>query len=361
MEGNNPHIVQIGPAVQGKGGIASVIRNILDYPLARHYRITTVPTVESKPDLPLFHIALRSLRRMAKAGDIDLAHVHMASKGSFLRKSIIINMLARHKVSVLVHMHGGNFRRFFDSLGGLGRRYCLRVFSKVHTVVALSEDWVPFFKDQLLVKRICVIPNSVMPPPQVTPDKEKAQPVRFLFLGRLSRHKGIWDLLAAADLLYREHPQAEFHLTLAGDGALEECRAYVAEHGLDDIVSIPGWLSGDNKDALLRNAHVIALPSYAEGCPMALLEGMSFGMSALGSTIPSIAAVVRNEVEGYLVPVDDPQALAAAMLQLVEQDEHRHAMAEKARERVEKHFSPGVISDRLEAVYQTILEDGAKK
>lgn len=101
---------------------------------------------------------------------------------------------------------------------------------------------------------------------------------------------------------------------MAGDGEVEQVRARVAERGLEDRVAVLGWVDGEKKLELLRNAAAVVLPSYHEGLPMAILEGMAAGKAIISTTVGAIPEVVTGG-NGTLVEPGDVIALAQALLQ----------------------------------------------
>lgn len=355
MTPTKARVVQIGPAREGQGGISTVIGNILEYPGMEHYEMTHVISVYTKMDWGVFRAGRAKVKTLAKQGEIDLAHVHMAQRGSFLRKASIIRLLHAYGVPTLLHMHGSQFRQYYSGLKGAMRKYCRYIFSLPDCVIALSEDWVPFFTHDLPVKRVEVFPNSVPIPGNVPEDARKGCPVTVLFLGRLGERKGTYDLIEAVRRLRANGYDKEYRLILAGDGEVGQCAALIQRHGLADIVSAPGWIDSHAREEMLRSAHVIALPSYAEGCPMSILEGMSCGLPVLGTAIPSIAAVVRDGLDGFLVDTGDADALGQKLAALIDDGDLRTRMGTSARERIREHFSHPAIAGRLRDIYASML------
>ena len=96
-------------------------------------------------------------------------------------------------------------------------------------------------------------------------------------VGPLGERKGTYDLVEAAALL-PEVARERLTITLAGDGDVDQIREKVHSLGLDDTVTVPGWIGPAERDRLLSEAAIFVLPSYEEGLPMALLEAMAHGV-----------------------------------------------------------------------------------
>jgi glycosyltransferase involved in cell wall biosynthesis len=137
---------------------------------------------------------------------------------------------------------------------------------------------------------------------------------RILFLGCLETRKGVPELIEALGSL-AGHPG--WTAVLAGNGAVEETRAALASHGLADRVTVPGWLDPAGTAAALANADLLVLPSRAENLPMAVIEGCAHGIPAVATAVGSVPDLVVHGETGWLVPVGDAQALAAALAEAI--------------------------------------------
>jgi glycosyltransferase involved in cell wall biosynthesis len=131
-------------------------------------------------------------------------------------------------------------------------------------------------------------------------------------VGRLAEQKGQLVLIdAVARLSGRGVP---FELVLAGDGPMRPLiEKAVRAHGLEGRVRITGWLSNDAVRRHLLDARLMALPSFAEGLPVVLMEALALGRPVVTTTVAGIPELVRAGVNGWLVPAGDPERLADAL------------------------------------------------
>lgn len=106
---------------------------------------------------------------------------------------------------------------------------------------------------------------------------------------------------------------------------------------------------------LLTAAHIVCLPSWAEGCPKVLLEAAAAGRPAVGTDIPGIRSVIQPDETGVLVPVRDPTALAGAIERLVGDPGLRQRLGAAARRRAEAEFGVATIAERVARVYASAL------
>ena len=150
------------------------------------------------------------------------------------------------------------------------------------------------------------------------------------YLRHLGVRKGSYDLISAIAEL---EPAVRdlLHVTLAGDGEVTQVRA--AAEPLGAAVTVRDWAGPAERDELLAAAEVLALPSYDEGLPMALLEAMAAGLVPLTTPVGGIPEAITDGVNGLLIPPGDVPALASAFTRLVEDPALRTALSDGARTR----------------------------
>lgn len=169
-----------------------------------------------------------------------------------------------------------------------------------------------------------VVPNAVpLPPLQPLGDS-------FLYIGRLSREKGLPVLLSAAG-------SADVPVVVAGDGPLAtELRDDTPSH-----VTLLGHVSGEDVDGLIAGSRVVVVPSIGyENAPMSILEAMAAGRAVVASRIGGIPEQMRDGVEGLLVPPGDVSALSNALQRLDDDESLAGQIGQAARRRVASEFTP---------------------
>ena len=192
-----------------------------------------------------------------------------------------------------------------------------------------------------LQKRIWVIPNPVIRPGVAAPVREPWP--RILDVGRLNPQKGFDLLLEAFARVRPEFP--EWRLDILGEGderpALE---AQVAQLGLEASCR----LLGRRRDVLaqMRGAEVFVLSSRFEGFPNVLAEAMAAGMAVISFDCPTgPAQIIRQGVDGLLVPAADVAALAEAMVKLMGDPALRTSLATRAPEVLERFDEAAVFAE----------------
>jgi glycosyltransferase involved in cell wall biosynthesis len=173
-----------------------------------------------------------------------------------------------------------------------------------------------------------------------------------VMVARLSPEKNAACLLKAARLVANEFPA--FRLEVAGDGrCLPDLRRQAAETGLGETVRFLGEVR--DVPAVLARAAAFVLPSLSEGVSLTLLEAMARGLPVVATAVGGTPEVVADGETGFLVPSDDPAALAARLLDLVRDPALGRRMGLAGRRRVEADFGVRGMLDRYEGIYREVL------
>lgn len=213
-------------------------------------------------------------------------------------------------------------------------------------VVAPSEPLARYARDYvgLPAERVRVVPNGVDVDRFAPGDSAPNEGVHLVWLGVLAPVKRVHLLLDVLDAV------PGTRLTLIGDGPLRaDLERRIAERGLDHRVRLTGMLA--DPAPVLREADLFVLPSGAENLPLALLQAMASGLPVVASRVGGIPDVVREGVEGRLVPADRPDLLISAVTELVAAPDRLPVLGRAARARVAAAYSLAACVDGLVEVY----------
>ena len=276
----------------------------------------------------------------------DVVHVHTSHRFSFYRASFYALFAAYvWRRPVLLHVHGSSFDEFAKT-DDVGVRWLQSVvFRAVDRIVVLSEYWRDVLEDRVPPDKIQVLPNAV-DPGEYDPAFE-TDPPHVVFVSNHVERKGVLELVSAIDALANR--DVDFRATIAGSGPLaHHVEELAARH---DNVDYPGYVSETEKRELLASGSIFVLPTYAEGLPIAMLEGMA-GQNAIVSTnVGSIPEVIETGTNGILIEPGDPEPLAEALETLVRSPEETERMARRNRTLIEEQYSWDRTTEELEALY----------
>ena len=183
--------------------------------------------------------------------------------------------------------------------------------------------------------------------------------LQILFLGDLSRRKGLHDLIRA--LALDPLRSLEWHLSVAGGGnEIGVFREQAQAAGLSNRISFLGWVDRAKTMALLDAADILVLPSYAEGMAMAVLEGMSHGLCIVCTPVGSLKYVIENEATGLLVQPGEVDQLAKALARAVTDPALRERLGSAAARVFAAKFDAAGYPDRTRPIYQAAFAATAR-
>lgn len=172
-------------------------------------------------------------------------------------------------------------------------------------------------------------------------------PIRFLFIGRLLKEKGIHDFLAAAKTVKSIYPQTVFtvlgEIDHANMGALSATELDLLINS--GIIDYPGFVS--NIKEWISNSHVFVLPSYREGVPRSTQEAMAVGRAIITTDVPGCRETVTEGVNGFLVPKWNSDALADKMIYFIEHHEQISRMGIESHKIAIEKFDANKVNQKL--------------
>ncbi len=292
-------VLHVGPS-QSRGGMGAVIQLLVTNPpdgwkpevLASHSDGSMIEVLKA------WWNVRKELKLRLSKGDVDVVHVHTASRWSWRRKVGLIGIAKQANVPVVLSIHSGDFDRHCKERGPQVHRIC----SSLHTVV-LTEQWSeklsPWLGDS------SVIPN---PSPDVPISTERERNA-FLLMGRANPMKGQSVAIEAIRILRKQEIDVTLHLT-----GINHSEPGIIGHG---------WVTGEAKERLMSSCGTLISPSEWEGLSMSIIEAMARGMPVLAS--PASEGVFDEA--GRIVQLD-ATAFSKAMQEMIEGNSwHQMAVA----------------------------------
>jgi len=346
-------VIQLGPSPAAKGGVASVIADLLkEHGKDPDLSVRAIPTTLAREhglatDVLVSAAALGRAFWACLKRPRPVLHLHFTPRGSAFRKGIVVRMARLFGVPCLIHDH--SVEEGYRDAGKFMKFWMRSSLARVNVIVVLSEREKRFL-GSLVNTRVEVVPNGI----ELCEESEQSrrvadEPARFLFVGGQMRRKGVFDLVEAFARLCKDGLTAQ--LTIAGHDDSGEISRRVTEHHLENCVQMPGWVVGDAKKKILQESSVFVLPSHREGMPLAILEAMSFGLPVIVSTVGGIPETVVEGETGLLVEPGDIKGLAEAMKRLALDPGLRRRFGQAGRKRAEERFSLQAAAARLKQIY----------
>ncbi len=349
-------VLVVGPSpTRSKGGMATVIEEIAkDKRLNEDCDIDIYESYIDGNKLKVLAFSVFSFLRFCFAKrNYDIYHIHAASYGSTFRKGWYVRTAKKWGKKVILHIHGAEYMIFFEK--SHRKKRILSILNAADKVIALSNEWKHRFEETFGIKNCVAIENGIdmqRLAPAITDNS--VHPHAFVSLGRLGERKGTYDLIAAIELVKNQVPDIKCYL--AGDGEIDRCKELIKEKKLQDNIIVVGWADFDKKLELLKKSSVVILPSYNEGLPMAILEGMACGKAIISTTVGAIPEVVKKE-NGILVDPGDVKALAEAIKKVCSDGEAVEQVGKKNIELINDKYSIKVMHSKLEQIYLSVMSD----
>ncbi|HEY0791602.1 MAG TPA: glycosyltransferase family 4 protein, partial [Chthoniobacterales bacterium] len=199
--------------------------------------------------------------------------------------------------------------------------------------------------------RPILIPNGVNLAGRPRPPRQLNPSPRLLFVGRLNPQKNLPFLIE----LLGELKHLPWTLDVVGDGQQRLTLADLAERGgIGRRVRFHGWLGRTEVDAMLAGSEILVFPSLVEGLPLALLEGLKFGLALAASDLPPLRELVETGQNGILITPGDRDAWIVRVRDLIN-DPTRVLQMRQAGWALANQFDLERITDRYEAVFADVL------
>jgi glycosyltransferase involved in cell wall biosynthesis len=235
-----------------------------------------------------------------------------------------------------------------------------RLLGKADAMIVVSQSLLPDIVQfgHSVREKAQVIPNAVDPSWFERPALEAVEEERhILFVGRFHVIKGVDILLRAWSLLQRQAPNITLWLVGAGR-ELESLMSLSEQLGISKSVRFKGSKTQAELHTLYRRARVVVLPSRNEGLPRVALEAGACGAICVATRAGGTPEVIQDEITGFLVDPESPEALAQGMLRALRLPEpERQRMSAAAQAHIQQHFRQETIVARYQQVFQSVLHD----
>lgn len=283
----------------------------------------------------------------------DIVHMHIGEAPSAIRKSLFMKLAKLAGKKTVVHFHA------FDTastIEGEHREVYRRLFDDADRVVVLSEMW------KKAVCRTFDIEDKVRvlynPCPEVGDSSvktaEQAPKRVILSAGVVNNRKGYKDLIRAFAMIAPKYP--DWRVMFAGSGEIEKGRALASELGVGERVDFPGWMAGEDKDRVFREATVFCLPSYAEGFPMAVLDAWAYGLPVVATPVGGLPDIVEDGRDVLLFKPGDCQGLAMQLEKIITDAELRKKITLASKNFAKNTFNIKTIGRHLGDIYGELSE-----
>ena len=286
----------------------------------------------------------------ASKRDFDLALLNPSLLNrSFFRDGLFAKQLHRKSIPFIIFFHGWDedFEKKVD------RKYInffLNSFAHAQTIFVLSPEFKEKllewgYKGQIVVETTMIddrlIKNFSLQ--QKLEEKKDSKPIQILFLARLEREKGIFEMIEAFQELHKT--MKNIKLTIAGDGQdFKEVKKLVEAY---NNIHVVGEVEGEEKIKLFKQSDIYCLPSYSEGLPISVLEAISFGLPVVTTKVGGLKYFFQEGKMGKMVESKDSNQLQKALFTLLDNKSLMNKIAQFNFDYGQKYLTNTVTAQRL--------------
>lgn len=306
---------------------------------------------------------------------VDVVYIAIGtSRAGFFRDALMIWFSFLLNKKVVIHLHGGGYKHFFNSSPKWLRKTIQLTMNRVDTFIVLGEllrDQFYFVKD--IEGKIKVVPNG-FPGERVGSGEAKTlsknRSFHILFLSNLHKSKGFIDVLEACSITVKKGSlpikcdicgafvdtiSDEPGDTINKQGFLE----LVSDMNLDGIVDYHGTVRGNKKKEILKRADVFVLPTYYlwEGQPISIIEALAYGLPVITTEYRGIPEQIIDGYNGFFVPPRSPKNISNLIKKLWENPSLYKNMSRNAILHFEKNFTKDAHLNKIIPIIMGLTEN----
>ncbi len=365
-------IIQVTPCFPPNGGgIGSYVYNLSHELLKKEYKISIVlrgkqnrfynyngiKVTELKiPGWPPFNLRTlkRKIEQIVLLEKPDIVHIHHgAMPVPETDKPVLLTAHCCNKELIR------NLHRPIRNLENLYRNTAYPFYVKAESkavksnrLTVVSESLHQEFGRHYNVSS-SVVHNGV-DPSLFKPSKKTKKENMILFTGRLSRGKGLFDLIRVAELLIKTH--CNTRISIAGEGPLKNALIRKLKRRKLSNTKIIPYLSHNKLADVYQRAKVFILPTYYEGMSTSVLEAMACKLPVVSTRIPGMPELVEDGINGYLLSTGNIEGFYSRIVELLDNEEKQRQFGEAGRRKVISKFLWPHVADLITAQYNLLLE-----
>jgi glycosyltransferase involved in cell wall biosynthesis len=358
-----PRVLILARELASGGGVVNFVRILLEETAGNvdwtHFVIgKRLQEKASHTLLRLMSDYVRLFANLMVSSRYDAIHINPSFERRSLPRDIVFLLIANlfYKRRTLFFVHGWDWKLVNRIRSSTIRRTLLsHVLNRAGTIIVLSEQFRTALT-QLDVDRrlIHVMPMMFDRHEQsgCSPN-EDGKPNHLLFLARVTREKGIFELLEAVGMLRKRGENV--HLTVAGDGeALSQAKQLAAHLAISEFVEFVGYVRDDRKMSALSKSRIFVLPSYREGCPVSMLEAMACGLAVVATGVGGIPEIVKDGTNGIVLENGSSTRIAAGIEVLLRDPELLTRMSRQNRADAWSKYASNVVAPQIVDHYMSL-------
>jgi glycosyltransferase involved in cell wall biosynthesis len=348
-------VLVVATSRKTRGGITSVVKAHETGSQWKKYNCRWIQTHRDGPSWrKILYFLTAYIQFFLMVPFCDIVHIHMASIQSLKRAEYFLWLAKCWNKKTIGHFHPHKPEVIFDESHKDEYR---RFFTSVDKIIVLSQQWELWINEALGVfDNIQVLYN---PCPLVERRKIEPEFKYILFAAILYKRKGFTDLIEAFSLIAKKYP--EWKVILAGTPKRAEDKMLMKELpkrlGVDSQILFPGWIQGEEKDKLFKNASIFCLASKSEGFPMAVLDAWAYGIPVVCTTAGGLVDVVEDGKNSMVFEYGNVEMLSQKLSILMNDADLRAKLSVESQRLADTVFNIKNITNQLDKIYEEVLNE----
>lgn len=350
-----PKVLVVATSRKTRGGITSVIKAYETGAQWKKYHCCWIQTHRDGNSIrKLWYLFAALVEYVCLLPFYDIVHIHVASYSSLRRKYIFLFLAKCLHKKTISHFHPHKPEVIFEKST---QRAYIRFFKSVDRIIVLSPQWKRWLKEALnIVDNVQVIYN---PCPIVKPGEADHSKRYILFAGTLYKRKGFDTLIKAFAKIASKY--RDWHVILAGNPKTESDQILMdtlpKQLHVESQIEFPGWVVGEEKDKLFRNASIFCLASSAEGFPMAVLDAWAYGLPVICTPAGGLSDIVEDGKNALLFTYDDVDTLSSKLELLIQNEDLRKRISAESLNLAHTTFNAENINNQIGELYESLSNE----
>lgn len=287
---------------------------------------------------------------------IQIVHINTSlGKESILRDFIFAIYAKMTRKKCIVFFHGWSQNEEILMMNNY--KWLLKLYLKnTDALITLSKKSQEILKSLGYKKKIyletTLVDDNLLNNFNIVKKLQKCyDEITILFLARIEREKGVFDIINACELLTQRGYKIQ--LLVAGSGRAD--KDVMEKIKNKNYIKFLGYVSGEDKSRVYSESDIYVLPSYTEGMPTTVLEAMAFGLPLLVTPVGGLKDIIKEGFNGYFIPIDNSIVLAEAIIRLINNKDLMYNMSLYNYDDAQKYYASNVVK-RIEKIYMELLK-----
>ncbi len=368
----------IGPTPPPVHGVAQAIDTLLKSKLRDNFNLIHLDLADRRGiefvNQPDFHDLILFFKQWFRLLALCLKHrpeitylpISQTTIG-FTRDSFFVLVSLLWKSKIVLHLHSGNFRNWYDRSGPFTKTYIRFILNRIDRMIVLGHSLKPLFDGLINPDRISVVSNGLTWGHGIQPEVRslrKNGKIRILHLSTLTKLKGAMVLLNSISLVTEHFKNVEF--VFAGNWyrkeEQEESESIIARQNIAEFVIFTGEVKGLEKKELFESSDLFVFPGVQqEGQPLVVIEAMAAGLPAIFTNQGCLRETAINGITGLETEINNAQDLADKIIWMLNHPEEREKMAIQSRARYENGYTQTHFENNMLDVFEKVVEEKRQK